>query len=271
MEYLALGGLRVRSSLGFIDLGGPRQRRLLAALIVHRETGASTDRLVEAVLGEGSVQRPEATLRTYVARLRRALDDQSGTTVLRTETGYRLAIAEEQLDIARFERLARHGRRLLGVGDPAGASETLRRARELWRGRPYDEFAEQPWAAAEVLRLEQTLATVSEAFADAEMLCGRSCEVVPALRERVAADPFRETLTSRLMLALYRSGRPVEALEVFAEYRQRAADELGIDPGPELVELHRRMLARDPALEVPASALPVLRGYRLTERLGSGG
>lgn len=270
MEYLALGGLRVRSSLGFIDLGGARQRRLLAALIVHRETGASTDRLVEAVLGEGSVQRPEATLRTYVARLRRALDDGSGTTVLRTDTGYRLAIADEQLDIARFERLARHGRRLLGVGDPAGASETLRRARELWRGRPYDEFAEQPWAAAEVLRLEQTLATVLEALADAEMLCGRSCEVVPALREHVASDPFRETLTSRLMLALYRSGRPVEALEVFAEYRRRAADELGIDPGPELVELHRRMLARDPALEAPASALPVLRGYRLTERLGSG-
>ena len=228
------------------------------------------DRLVDAVFGVATVEHPEAALRTYAARLRRSLNGDEGSLVLRTDTGYRLAVSDEQVDVARFERLAELGRRQFGYGDAGAAVATLRRADELWRGRPFDEFADEPWASLAVARVQALRGAARETLVDACMACGRGSEAVALAQDLVAESPFSEAAVSRLMLALYRRGRPADALACFVEYRRRAADELGIDPGPEVVELHRRVLDRDPALKAGLDVAPMLRGYRVTDRLGSG-
>ena len=268
MEFLVLGELCVQDSRGPVDLGGPRQRRLLAALLIRRREGASVDRLADAVFGDTAVEHPEAALRTYVARLRRSLDGRESSLVLRTDTGYRLTVSDEQVDVDRFERLADLGRRQYGYGDAGAAVQTLRRADALWRGRPFDEFADEHWAAASVARVQALRSTVREALVDAYMACGRVEDAVALARDLAAENPFSEATASRLMVALYRSGRPADALACFVEYRRRVVDELGIDPGPQLVELHRRVLDRDPTLEAGAGDAPMLRGYRVVERLG---
>lgn len=270
LEYRALGALDVVVDGTSTDLGGPRQRRLLAVLLVHRNTIVATPRLVDAVFAGDPTPRAEATLRSYVTRLRRTIGASGPEALQRQGSGYRLEVADDAFDAARFERLAEQGRRELAYGDAAAAVATLRRAVELWRGPPFEEFADEPWIQAEARRLDELRHVVHERLIDAELECGRAREMVAEVERLTESEPFRDAYRSRLMLALYRSGRAADALAAYRDYRRLLADELGIDPGPELVELERQILAHDRSLQLAVPAGRPLRGYLLGERLGRG-
>jgi DNA-binding SARP family transcriptional activator/WD40 repeat protein len=270
IDFLALGPLRVRVGGSPAKLGGPRQRRLLAVLLVHRNAVVPIDRMVDAVFEGDPPPRAGASLRTYVTRLRRVLAPGDPDALVHDQGGYRLRVRDDDVDVARFERQAQQGRREWEYGDAPAAIATLRRALDCWRGTAYEELADELWAQAEVRRLDEARVAAQEHLIDAEMLCGRSSDMVAVLRRLLDDDPYREGLTSRLMLALYRSGRPAEAIQTYRDYRELVSDELGIDPGPELADLEQRILARDRDLEVAEPAGVSLRGYRLGDRLGTG-
>lgn len=155
-----LGPLRVHDARGPIELRGDRLRRLLSALALRHPAGSGDARLLDAVFAGGRVGRPEVALRTYVTRLRQALGPQGPALVLRIDGGYRLEVPAECLDVNRLTRLAEAGRRQLQRGEPDAAYHSLSEASQLWRGPAYEEYADEPWAAAEATRLESLIITV---------------------------------------------------------------------------------------------------------------
>jgi WD40 repeat protein/DNA-binding SARP family transcriptional activator len=271
VEYRALGGLTVVSDGGEVSVGGARQRRLVAMLLMHRNQVVSADRLSEAVFAGEPTSAAGTTLRSYVARLRRVVDGNgSGSVVVTRAPGYMLEVRDGAFDVACFERLVGEGRSRLERDDAVAASSALREALALWRGDAYGEFADEDWVRPEAQRLGELHLVAYEGLVDAELACGRAAEMIPELETLVAEHPLRESFRGQLMLALYRSGRQVDALRVFQEFRQVLGEELGLDPSPELVELDRRIVAHDPGLRLAEPAGLPLRGYRLGERLGTG-
>ncbi|USQ77322.1 nSTAND1 domain-containing NTPase [Ornithinimicrobium cryptoxanthini] len=268
IEYAVLGPLEVTSDGEPVDLAGDRLRRLLVTLLVTRNRPVSVDRLVEAVFGEQAGPKAEATLRTYLTRLRHKLG--TDLAVGHTDGGYVLHVPDEALDSAHFEQLVGQGRRALEYGDPTIAAATLSQALQLWRGAAYQGMDATWWVSGEAQRLADLRVTAVEHLADAQMLVGHGSDAVPNLREVLLEDPFRENLTARLMLALSTTGRTAEALTLYRQHRTKLSDELGIDPGPDLVQLHERILAGEPDLLHLVQAEQSLRGYQLGERLGSG-
>ncbi len=216
----------------------------------------STDRLAEAVFAGVPTPAAATTLRSYVARLRRALaDGGAAEPALTTRApGYSLRVTDEALDSARFERLLGDGRARAGDDDAVGAAAALRQALDLWGGDAYAEFADEDWARPEAQRLGELRLVTHELLIDAELACGHAIELVSPLESLVAEDPLREAFRTRLMIALYRSGRQVEALRVAQQYRQVLADEVGLEPSPDLVELEGKILDHDEDLRVTEPA-----------------
>jgi WD40 repeat protein/DNA-binding SARP family transcriptional activator len=271
LEYRALGGLTVTDDGGEVSVGGPRQRRLVAMLLVHRNTVVSADRLGEAVFAGDPTPAARTTVRSYVARLRKVIaGDGSGSAVVTRAPGYMLEVPDDAFDVARFEDLVAEGRSRLARDDAVAASSALREALALWRGDAYTEFADEDWARPEAQRLGELRLVASENLVDAELACGRAAELVPQLETLVAEHPLREAFQAQLMLALYRTGRQADALRAFQRYRTLLVEEMGLDPSPELAELERRILAHDSSLQLVEPAGLPLRGYRLGERLGTG-
>jgi WD40 repeat protein/DNA-binding SARP family transcriptional activator len=271
LEYRALAGLSIMEGSDELNLGGPRQRRLVAMLLVNRNSVVSADRLGDAVFAGEPTPGAQATIRSYVARLRRVIDRPAAESRVVTQPpGYKLEVGDEAFDVCRFEHSVSTGRSCLAQSDATEASRVLREGLDLWRGRVYAEFADEDWARPEVQRLDELRLVAYELLADAELGCGRAAEVVSTLEALTAENPMRESFHAQMMVALYRSGRQVEALRVYQAYRGVLAEELGLEPSPELAELERRILAHDEGLrERPTGELP-LRGYRLGERLGTG-
>ena len=176
----------------------------------------------------------------------------------------------ELVDIGRFEHLLTEGQHQLAIGDAAAAAGSIRKALGVWNGDAYAEFADEEWALPEAQRLEELRIVAHERLVEAELACGKAVAVIAELDGLVAAHPLREGFRAQLMTALYRTGRQVDALRAYREYRQYLADEVGLDPSPALVDLERRILEHDPSLSPPQSAGEPLLGYRLGERLGSG-
>ena len=170
--------------------------------------------------------------------------------------GYVLNAEPEMLDLERFERLAAEGRSLLEQGDCGAASDRLRQALGLWRGAALAGAHETPSTRAETLRLEELKLEAIEDRVDADVALGRHADLIPELEALVRREPFRERLCGQLMLALYRSGRQAEALELYQRTRARFVDELGIEPTPRLRELEQAILRQDPELD---AGLPRLR------------
>jgi DNA-binding SARP family transcriptional activator len=255
MQFLVLGPLEVIADGGMVALSAAKQRTLLAALLVHANQVVTADGLIDA-LWEGQPPSSAAkTLQTYVSQLRRELEPGSadGWRTLRTvEGGYRLHVARDRLDASRFERLAADGRRALHRADPATAAAWLREGLALWRGPAYGELAGAPFARAEAARLEELRLAALEWRAETDLGLGHHAELISELEELVAGQPFRERLWAHLMLALYRSGRQVEALRAYRQLRDNLAGQLGIDPGPELRRLQERILRQDPSLDLVA-------------------
>ena len=259
MEFRILGPLEATHGERRVELGGRKQRALLAILLVHANQVVSADKLIDELWGDAPPATAMKTLQAHLSRLRRALSsnpsDESGAeassvTILTREPGYVIRVGPEQLDLLRFERLLDEARRT----PPDAAADLLREALTLWRGPALADLANEPFAQTEILRLEELRLTALEQRFDADLAVGRHAEIVIELERLVRDHPLRERLRSQLMRALYRSGRQVDALAVYRETRNHLVDELGIEPSAELQELEKAILRHDPAL-VPEVAL----------------
>ncbi len=240
-----LGPLEVHIDGTPLELGGHKQRGLLALLLLDAGRPVATDHLLDALWGEHPPRTAATSLQNMVSQLRKLL----GAETIETKSpGYRLRIADEELDARRFESLVSRSR-----GEPpAERAETLRGALGLWRGPPLADFTFDAFAQNEIGRLGELRLNALEQRIEADLVLGRHDELVGELESLVSAHPLRERLRGQLMLALYRGGRQAEALQAFQDARRALVDELGIEPGPALHELHKSILRQESVL-VPST------------------
>jgi DNA-binding SARP family transcriptional activator len=241
-----LGPLEVAEGSRPLAIPGRRQRSLLALLLLHRNEVVASDRLLEELWVQQPSGRSPNALQAAVSRLRRALPAERLVT---RPPGYLLRLEPAELDAERFEHLLADGRAALAEGDAEGAGELLRAGLSLWCGPALADFTYEPFAQAEIVRLEELRLEAVEERIEAELALGRQADVVARLESLIDEHPLRERPRHQLMLALYRSGRQADALEVYRATRAVLKGELGLEPGPELRELERRILVQDPALE----------------------
>ena len=251
MEFRVLGTLEILSGGVTIPLTARKHRELVAALILARNSVVSREALVEVLWGDDPPPSAPKLLRIYVSQVRRAL---ARPRVETRSGGYLLRVADGELDSARFNDLLRLGRSELQQGRVKAAHGLLSAALALWRGPALADVAGREFAGSEALRLDEARIGCLEDRIDADLALGRHAEIVPELEELVAAHAFRERPHRQLMLALYRSGRQAEALEVYRRLRGALVDTLGLDPAPELEELQLRILRHDPSLDLGAAS-----------------
>jgi DNA-binding SARP family transcriptional activator/streptogramin lyase len=252
--FSLLGPLEARRGGEPLPLGGQRQRALLVVLLLHANETVSRDRLVEGVWGDRPPTTKGAALNVYLSKVRKLVSAGSGVALVTEPQGYALRADPDCIDLHRFELLARRGRDELAAGRAAEASGCLGEALALWRGLPLGDLADTPSRTAAVGRLVELRLGMIEDRLEADLALGRHSELVPELEALVLEYPLRERLRAQLMTALYRSGRQSEALQAYRETRRLLAEELGIDPGPELQRLEKAILVHDPSLAGPPSA-----------------
>jgi DNA-binding SARP family transcriptional activator len=252
VEFQVLGPLEVRIDGRALPLGGPKQRALLALLLLNGNEVVSRDRLVDSLWGGRAPESVQRSLDTYVYRLRTLL---GADRIERRPPGYRLRLEAGELDLERFEALLEQGRTAAAAGDPAAARDRLRGALDLWRGRALADLEPEGAIAVEAERLEERRLLALEGRVDAELAFGGGPELVGELERLVGEHPFQQRLLGQLMVSLYRAGRPAEALAAYQAFRRRFADELGLEPSAELRTLERRILEQDETLG-PAAAAP---------------
>jgi DNA-binding SARP family transcriptional activator len=248
MQFGVLGPLEVREAGRELPLTGVKQRALLAILLLHVNEVVSSERLIDELWSEGMPGSGATALQVRVSQLRKTLG-AGGQLIVTQSPGYVLRLEHEQLDLQRFERLVAEA----AASEPADASSMLREALLLWRGPALAEFAFDGFAQAAIGRLEELRLTALESRIEADLVLGRHNELAAELEGLVLEHPLRERLRAQLMLALYRSGRQAEALEVYRTVRETLVDELGIEPSTALQELERRILRQDPSLELTQS------------------
>jgi predicted ATPase/DNA-binding SARP family transcriptional activator len=263
MDVYVLGPVEASVDGRPIALGGSKPRALLAMLALNAGSSVSAARLIDGLWGEEPPATASKMIQVYVSQLRKALAaNAAGAEIVTRRHGYELRVGAGAVDAERFERL-------LAAGAP-------REALELWRGPPLDDVADEPFAAAEIRRLDELRLAALELAIEHDLSDGRHRDVIAELEALVAAEPLRERLHAMLMLALYRSGRQADALEAYRGAREVLVGQLGIEPGTQLQELHQALLAHDPRIDAPLSAVdfrfggsgvapasPVLRERRL--------
>src|ERR1017187_1834338 len=246
-----LGSLQVRVDGAAVAVPAARQRALLAVLAVRAGELVPTDELAEIVWDGMPPDGAAATIRNYVKRLRFRLGS-AGRQIVTCRPGYRLEVAEDELDLRLFTRLCRDGGAAVRGGDWAAAFGGLGQALGLWRGAPFADAGSERLAREQIPPLSELRLQAAEWRAEAGLALGRHAELVGELAGWCAAEPLRERFAVLRMLALYRNGRQADALAAFQQARRMLVDELGVEPGEELRRLHQQILARDPALAVPA-------------------
>jgi WD40 repeat protein/DNA-binding SARP family transcriptional activator len=250
LDFRILGPLAVQVDGVSVPIGGPKQRALLALLLLSANRVVSRERLIVELFAEQSLNSADHALRNQVSRLRKVLAAAAGhePRLVARAPGYLLRVEPGELDLEHFERLVASGRESLAAGDPARAAKSLREAERLWRGRPLADLEFEPFARVEVERLEELRLAAVEERIDAELVLGRQLALVPELEALGAEHPYRERFHAQLMLALYRSGRQAEGLEVYRRAHTLLTEELGLEPSIELQELERAILVQDPSL-----------------------
>jgi predicted ATPase/DNA-binding SARP family transcriptional activator len=257
VEFLLLGPVEVRSDGAPVALVRAKERALLAALLIRPNTVVSSDALIADLWGEDPPATATNTLQAHVSGLRKAIGAER---VERRDPGYVLHVQDGELDVDRFERLVARGE----VHD----------ALALWRGRALADVDLHGAGASEAGRLEELRAAALEERVERDLRGGQHAELLPELERMVEEEPLRERRRVQLMLALYRSGRQADALELYRRTRELLVDELGIEPGPELQQLEQSILRQDAALAppertlrpLPASSTPLVgREHELRE------
>jgi DNA-binding SARP family transcriptional activator/tetratricopeptide (TPR) repeat protein len=255
LRFGVLGPLEIRDDGELILVKAPKQRALVAMLILRAGKDSSLAELYAAIWGEDLPADPKAAVHNYVRRLRRLLGED---TIETTSGGYRLAVDPGQVDLHRFRALVARAQGFGRADDPAAESETLWKALTLWRGTP---LADVPSAHLQRFELsgltEERLAAVERRIA-ADLRRGAHAQVISELRQLTGEHRLHEGFWAQLILALYRDGRNADALAAYHQVRGLLAEETGIDPGDELQQLYQRVLNRDPTLTAmaPAAAGP---------------
>jgi DNA-binding SARP family transcriptional activator len=245
MDFRLLGPLEVSEQGRPLELGGVKQRSVLAILLMHANELVTTDQLIDRIWGETPPRRASKNVQVYVSRLRKVI----GAGRLATYPGgYVLHVEPDELDVARVEQLAAEA----GSAGPQAASRKLADALALWRGPVLADLAYEGFAQAEIARLEEMRLALLEQRIDAELALGRHAELVGELEALVARHPLRERLRFQLMLALYRAARQAEALDAYRAARRDLSEELGLEPSEPLKQLEQAILRQDPSLDPPA-------------------
>jgi DNA-binding SARP family transcriptional activator/tRNA A-37 threonylcarbamoyl transferase component Bud32 len=279
MEFRILGPLEVSAGDGALKVGGPKQRAVLAHLILRANRPVPVDLLIDSLWGEEPPETAKNTLQTYVYRLRQLLGEDR---IASANGGYVLRAEPSEIDAARFEALVRAAKAELST-DPSKAADELARALTLWRGSPLADLSDEPSLRGEIARLEELHLSATEHRIAAEIAVGGHSTVVSELEALTARYPLRERMWANLMLALYRLGRQAEALAAYQRAREVLADELGAEPSAKLQRLHEQILRRDPSLGAKETPKPIkpsrvdlqpgseFAGYRIVSTLGRGG
>ena len=280
MEFRILGPLEVSVGDGAIKLGGPKQRAVLAHLILRADRPVPIDLLIDGLWGEKPPQTARNTLQTYVYRLRQVLGDDR---IFSEAGGYVLRADAAEIDAAQFEAMVKAAKADL-ASDPSKAAAVLSEALALWRGAPLADLSNEPSLRGEIARLEELHLSATEHRIAAEIEMGGHSTVVSELDALTARYPLRERMWANLMLALYRLGRQAEALAAYQRARQVLADELGTEPSRELQRLNEQILRRDASLGLSEPARQGVRpsrvdlqpgtevaSYRIVHTLGRGG
>lgn len=262
MRVSVLGTFEVTRSDTVMTPTAPKLRRVLALLSLQSGSVVPARQLVEELWNDRPPISSATTLQTYIYQLRKLLDlqdpesngllkDSPGAATLFTRSGgYLLRLLPEALDATCFERLAAEGREQIGRGDIVRGARTLHHALALWRGPALSDLDCGHILNAEATRLQELRGCTTELRIDADLNLGRHKQLVSELTALTLRDRTHEGLSGRLMLALYRSGRRTEALQVFKRARSALVEELGLEPGPELQILHRNILTGDPGLDL---------------------
>lgn len=259
-EFQVLGPVRALAGDRQLALGGPKQRALLAELLLHDGAVVPRDHLVDALWGDDPPESATTSLQVYVHGLRRAVGAERIET---SGNGYRIHVAPEELDLARFERLVAQAERSFHEGRPGEAADDVDAALRLWTGPPLADISDQPVARSAIPQLEERRLRALELRNDTSLALGAHDGLIPELERLLVEQPYRERLREQQILALYRAGRQKDALDAYRETRRAFIDELGVEPGPALQELERAILQQDPGLlgterpSAPQTQLPV--------------
>ncbi|MFJ2031608.1 BTAD domain-containing putative transcriptional regulator [Streptosporangium sp. NPDC087985] len=273
MRFRLLGPLRIEAGGSPVRIAAPKQRTVLALLLARAGQVVPVRSLVTEVWDERPPRSAVANLRTYLMQLRRLLPpaaDPSTERLVTSDAGYLLRVEPDEFDLSRFEALAARGRQALAGCDPGAAQDAYTRALALWRGVAAEDVPLGPTLREVVARLTDQYLSAVEEHTELQLTLGSPTAAVSGLRELIGRYPLRERLYCQLMVALYRCGDVTGALEAFGTARRVLADELGLDPGPELRRLHQAVLRRDADLLSPGGS-PVGGDTAVTVRPSVGG
>ncbi|MEV0191556.1 BTAD domain-containing putative transcriptional regulator [Kitasatospora purpeofusca] len=243
MNFLLLGPLSVRLNAREVHVSAPRQRVVMAALLLNANRVISVDRIAEYVWDDAPPPSAAATVRTYVMRLRQSLGEHASARILTRAPGYLLELGEQESDLGQFTAHRRRAAELAERGDLEGSSAELAEALALWREEPLVDIPSRTLRDVEGRYLQELRLQTTELRFDAELALLRHAEIVPELVRLVRKHPLREALVGKLMLALSRSGRQSEALDLYRRTRVLLVEQLGAEPGAELRAVHRSILA----------------------------
>ena len=262
VRFQLFGPLGVDSEAESVDLGPPKQRAVLAVLLLHANEIVSTDRIIDLIWGSPP-RTAEHSVQIYISNLRKVLSDGSQTGLIETRPpGYVLKVSPDAVDALRFERMVREGLAAVRAGDLAGGQSTLEKALDAWTAAPLAEFAYDDFAVEYIRSLEELRSDALETLAAVHLGQGSLEKARDLARRAIEADPLREEPRRVMMLTLYRSGRQAEALRHYGGYQKLLGEQLGIGPSESLRDLEERVLLQDPTLSPPAPIQAAVNPYR---------
>lgn len=263
MRFGILGSLEVYNGETLVTPTSPKLRHVLAALILHANRPIRPESLIEELWSHEPPASAATTLQTYIYRLRKKLGvyRRAGEReiLVTINSSYLVRTQADQLDLTLFEQLSRLGQEALQDGKPERASSLLGQSLSLWRGNMLEDISVGPLLESRLVHFEEARLRAFETWMEAGLQLGRHHELIPELKALTTGHPLHEGFPAQLMLALYRSDRRLEALEVYRALRHRLVGELGVDPSNELVQLHRAILRADPSLNLVPRSRPAVR------------
>ena len=249
LEFGVLGPLQLTAGGTLVPLGAPKQRAVLAMLVLNRNRPVSVDALIDAVWDQLPVPAARTSIHSYVSRLRGligAAGVDANQVLASAPPGYQLNVADADCDLGRFVTEKNAGVHAAAAGRFEDASGYLSAALAQWRGPFLDDLREFAFVDTFATALSEVRVAVQTALAEAEIACGRADAVIPRLEVLSAEHPFRERLWAQLITAYYVTERQSDALNAYRRLKANLAENLGIDPGPTLRSLHERILRQEP-------------------------